>query len=169
MSVLPIRLIGDPVLRAVATPVGEVTDKIRVLAADMIETMYDAPGRGLAAPQVGVSLRMFVMDCHWKDGVARDPVVMIDPQFVSKSETTKPFHEGCLSIPGIAVEVVRPAEITLRWRDLDGVVCEQAMTGFEAVCAQHEYDHLDGVLNTDRLSEDEAARVAEALAALQTS
>ena len=134
----------------------------------MIETMYDAPGRGLAAPQVGVSLRMFVMDCHWKDGVARDPVVAIDPEIVSKSETTKLFTEGCLSMPGIPVEVERPADITLRWRDLEGAVHVADFTDLASVIAQHEYDHLDGILNTDFLPDDEQARVAPALAALQT-
>lgn len=167
MSVLPIRVIGDPVLRQIALPVGKVTDDIRALAADMIDTMYDAPGRGLAAPQVGVSLRMFVMDCHWKDGVVRDPVVVIDPEIISRSKTTKPFTEGCLSIPGIGVEVERPSDVTLRWRDLEGVVHMVDFTDVASVIVQHEYDHLDGILNTDLLSETEAARVAEALAALQ--
>ena len=167
MSVLPIRVIGDPVLRQIALPVGEVTDDIRALAADMIDTMYDAPGRGLAAPQVGVSLRMFVMDCHWKDGVARDPVVVIDPEVVSRSKTAKPFTEGCLSIPGVPVEVERPSDITLRWRDLEGVDHVADFIDVASVIVQHEYDHLDGILNTDLLSETEAARVAEALAALQ--
>ena len=165
MSVLPILIYGDPRLRAVADPV-VVDDAVRALAADMIETMYAAPGRGLAAPQVGAGLRMFVMDCHWKDGAARTPLVLVNPEIVDASKATKPYTEGCLSIPDVLVEVERPAEITLRWHDLDGALHERRLTGFEAVCAQHEYDHLDGILNTDLVSAATRAEIAERLAAL---
>ncbi|MCG6902701.1 MAG: peptide deformylase [Rhodobacter sp.] len=165
MSVLPILVYGDARLRQVAQPV-VVDDKVRALAADMIETMYDAPGRGLAAPQVGVSLRMFVMDCHWKDGAGRDPLVVVNPVLSDPSEDVKPFTEGCLSIPGVLVEVTRPAQVTLRWENLDGEVFARRLCDFEAVCAQHEYDHLDGVLNTDYLSDAARAEVADRLAEL---
>ena len=165
MSLLPILTYGDARLRQVAAPV-VVDDRVWQLAADMIETMYAAPGRGLSAPQVGEALRMFVMDCHWKDGEDRAPVVAVNPEIVAKSEETKPYIEGCLSIPDIPVEVVRPAEITLRWQDLDGVRYEQGFDGFEAVCVQHEYDHLDGILTVDHLTDAARDEIAEALAAL---
>ncbi len=167
MSRLPIRLWGDPVLRSKAQPVGEITEEIRTLAADMAETMYDAPGRGLAAPQVGVSLRMFVMDCHWKDDGERAPVVVIDPEILDASEETAMHEEGCLSIPDVPVEVTRPAEITMRWRGLDGAVTEQRLTGMEAICAQHEFDHLEGRLIPDVLETDARAKAETVLAALE--
>nr|WP_216665593.1 peptide deformylase [Pseudoruegeria sp. HB172150] len=148
---MPVLVYGDERLKQVARPVGEITDEIRRLAADMAETMYDAPGRGLAAPQVGVGLRLFVMDCHWKDGAERDPVVVIDPEIVWESEERATGEEGCLSIPGLPMDVRRPAEIRLLWRTLDGETVERHLTGPEARCAQHEYDHLDGVLITDRV------------------
>ncbi|MAQ84611.1 MAG: peptide deformylase [Maritimibacter sp.] len=166
MSRLPIRLWGDPVLRGIARPVGEITDEIRTLAADLAETMYDAPGRGLAAPQVGVPLRMFVMDCHWKDDGERDPVVVIDPEILDASDETATHEEGCLSIPDVPVSVTRPAEITLRWRGLDGVPTEQRLSGMEAICAQHEFDHLDGKLIPDVLDPDARAEADAVLAAL---
>lgn len=165
MSVLPILIYGDPRLRQVATPV-VVNDSVRQLAADMVETMYAAPGRGLAAPQVGAGLRMFVMDCHWKDGAEPAPVVVVNPQLSDPSAELVPFAEGCLSIPEILVEVTRPAEITMRWQTLDGDIFMRRLSGFEAVCAQHEYDHLDGILNTDRVSTAKRAEIADQLAAL---
>jgi peptide deformylase len=158
VSLLPILIYGDARLQQVASPVAEVTDEIRKLAADMAETMYAAPGRGLAAPQIGRSVRMFVMDCHWKDGADRALLVMINPQIVKQSEVLGVYDEGCLSIPGIVVPVERPAEVTLRWQDLDGRGQQRDFEGFEAVCVQHEYDHLDGILTVDRI--DPAARAA---------
>jgi peptide deformylase len=166
VSLLPILLYGDPRLRTVAEEV-EVTAAVRTLAADMIETMYAAPGRGLAAPQVGESLRLFVMDCQWKDGVDRDPVVVVNPRILAQSTRVAPYTEGCLSIPGVPVEIERPAEVTLRWSDLDGTLHERVFAGFAAVCVQHEYDHLDGKLITDRMSEADAALHADRLAALK--
>lgn len=168
MSVLAIRTLGDPVLRCRASEVGEITDEIRTLAADMIETMYDAPGRGLAAPQVGRSLRLFVMDALWKDGTDRAPLVAINPRIVASSAGMRIFDEGCLSIPGITVPVERPARVTLGWTDLDGMAQQGALEGIEAVCAQHEYNHLEGVLNIDRLSDAARADIADRLAALET-
>ena len=165
MTVLPIRIYGDPVLRQVADE-APLDDKVRQLAADMIETMYDAPGRGLAAPQVGEAMRMFVMDCHWKDGVARAPRVFINPSFVALSEDQAVNEEGCLSIPGVPVDVTRPASVTMRWTDLEGAAQEQTFEGFEAVCVQHEADHLDGILNVDLASEADKTRIAPQLEAL---
>ena len=165
MSLLPILIYGDPRLHRVARPVA-VDDRIRKLAADMVETMYAAPGRGLAAPQVGEDLRMFVMDCHWKDGADRNPTVVINPLILSVSEETKVHEEGCLSIPDVPVEVARPAEVVLQWQDLDGQVHQKRFGGFEAVCVQHEYDHLDGILNVDRIPNDQRAAIADRLAGL---
>ncbi len=165
MTVLPIRIYGDPVLRQVADE-APLNDKVRQLAADMIETMYDAPGRGLAAPQVGEPLRMFVMDCHWKDGASRAPRVFLNPSFTARSEDQVVNEEGCLSIPGVPVDVTRPASVTMRWTDLNGATHEQSFEGFEAVCVQHEADHLDGILNVDLASEADKTRIAPQLEAL---
>ncbi len=166
MSLLPIRLFGDPVLRQVAEPVGEVTVRVRRLAGDMIETMYAAPGRGLAAPQVGERLRMFVMDCDWKDGADRAPVVVIDPEIVESSEESSSYTEGCLSLPGLETEVSRPARVRMRWRDLEGAAYDRWFDGFAAVCVQHEHDHLDGVLTVDRIDAERLAELEAALRAL---
>lgn len=161
MAVLPIVTYPDPRLTTPCAP-AVLDDTTRALAADMLETMYAAPGRGLAAPQVGVLIRLFVMDTGWKDGTPA-PRVMVNPQIVRQGADVAPMAEGCLSIPGITAVVTRPTDITLRWTDLDGTVQEQDLTGIEAICAQHEQDHLDGILTLDRL--DPVAR-AQALAEL---
>ena len=111
--------------------------------------MYAAPGRGLAAPQVGVPIRLFVMDPTWRDGVAA-PLALADPRLLWASEETATLEEGCLSIPGRTFAVTRPARVRLAWRDLDGRGREGAFEGFAAAAVQHELDHLDGVLVTDR-------------------
>ena len=149
MALREIVLHPDPRLRAACAPVGGVTDAVRALAADMLETMYAAPGRGLAAPQVGEPLRLFVMDVAWKDG-APAPVVAVDPEIVVAGGDVETAEEACLSIPGRPVRVARPAAVTMRWTDLDGFRAEHALTGAAARCAQHELDHLDGVLILDR-------------------
>ncbi|MBV0910782.1 peptide deformylase [Anianabacter salinae] len=166
MSVLPIRLWGDPCLREVARPVDTITDEIRTLAQDMADTMYDAPGRGLAAPQVGVSLRMFVMDCQWKDTGEKNPLVVIDPVLSDPEDEMASNEEGCLSIPGVPVLVERPAAVTMRWRTLDGSVVARRLTGFEAICAQHEFDHLEGVMIPDRVDAQTRAAIEGPLAAI---
>lgn len=145
--VLPILQYPDPVLRRVCAG---LPDDPAQLAADLLATMYAAPGRGLAAPQVGLSLRMFVIDTGWKDG-APDPLVALNPEIVDPSDEQATNIEGCLSIPGQPVEVTRPAAVTLRWTDLTGVRHERRLTGIEAVCAQHEADHLDGRLIVDSM------------------
>ena len=165
MSVLPIRIYGDPALRRVAKG-APLDDRVRRLASDLIDTMYDANGRGLAAPQVGENLRIFVMDCHWKNGAARAPIICLNPTFTWRSDETAVHGEGCLSIPGVPVDVGRPARAAMRWTDLDGGAHERVFDGFEAVCAQHEADHLDGVLNVDLISDAEKARIAPQLEAL---
>ena len=149
MALREIVLHPDPRLRAACAPVGEVTGAVRALAADMLETMYAAPGRGLAAPQVGVALRLFVMDVAWKEGDPA-PVVAVDPEIVAASEETDAAEEACLSIPGRPVRVRRPAAVTMRWTGLDGTRAEHRLAGAAARCAQHELDHLDGVLILDR-------------------
>ena len=165
MSVLPILIYGDTRLRQVAVPV-VVDAGARRLAADLVDTMYDAPGRGLAAPQVGKNRRMFVMDCYWKDGAERAPLVVVNPEMSDPAPELVTFPEGCLSIPDIMVEVTRPLEITMHWSDLSGEIFARRLRGFEAICAQHEYDHLDGVLNTDLVPEAARSDIAERLAAL---
>lgn len=143
--VLPILQHPDPVLRRVCR--GLPDDPVQ-MAADLLATMYAAPGRGLAAPQVGFSLRMFVIDTGWKDGAA-DPLVALDPEILDLSAEQATAMEGCLSIPGPSVAVTRPAAVTLRWTGLDGIRRERRLSGIEAVCAQHEADHLDGRLIVD--------------------
>ncbi|MFN3953826.1 MAG: peptide deformylase [Pararhodobacter sp.] len=157
MSILPILTFPDPRLRRPALPVAAVTPQIRQLAADMLETMYAAPGRGLAGPQVGVMVRLFVMDCTWRDGPPT-PRVCLNPQILEAADALIGHTEGCLSIPGLTCDVRRPAWITLRWSDLDGNVQTERLEGFAATCAQHELDHLNGRLCIDLLGE--AARVA---------
>ncbi len=138
----------DPRLRATCAPVGAVTEEVRDLARDMLATMYAAPGRGLAAPQVGVLKRLFVMDCTWREG-APDPLVCIDPMIRDASEVMATREEGCLSIPDHPVRVTRPSEVTLEFTDLTGARRSRRLTGFAAACAQHENDHLNGVLILD--------------------
>ncbi len=122
----------------------------------MFDTMYAAPGRGLAGPQVGAMLRIFVMDVGWKDG-APQPVVAIDPVVEWASDTLAEGPEGCLSIPGISAQVTRPAEVRMRWHDLQGRPVVETLIGFASVCAQHELDHLDGIVTFDRVRPDTRA------------
>ena len=161
--ILPILRWPDPLLsRPCALAV--LSDDLRALAADMLETMYAAPGRGLAAPQVGRLVRMFVMDVTWKEGV-RAPVVMVNPEIVWMSDVRRPGPEGCLSIPGPTTQVERAEAVRMRWSDLEGAVQEETLTGFAAICAQHEFDHLEGILTLDRLSPEARTRAeAEVLA-----
>ncbi|APG45766.1 peptide deformylase [Phaeobacter porticola] len=149
MTVLPIVTWPDPVLSARADPVASIAD-VADLAQDMLDTMYAAPGRGLAAPQVGVLRRVFVMDTMWKDG-ARDPLVCINPEILALSDTLVTGPEGCLSIPGVSLEVARPDWVELGWRDLDGTRHQRRFDGFAAVCIQHEYDHLEGRVTFDQV------------------
>ena len=153
MSIRPILIHPDLRLKTVAGPVADIDDELRRLADDMLETMYDAPGSGLAAPQVGVLKRLFVMDCAKKEGSdAPNPMVLVNPEIIARSEDTKVFEEGCLSIPEIYADVERPAEVTMRWLGLDGEEHEQTFGGFPAVCVQHELDHLNGRLYIEYLS-----------------
>ncbi len=157
MSVLPILTWPDPRLTETCAPVGSVSAEIQALADDMLETMYAAKGRGLAAPQVGVLARLFVMDATWKDG-ARTPNVCLDPKVLETSDDAVAMEEGCLSIPGITTEVERPAALRLEWTTLEGERVVAQLDGPKARIALHEIDHLDGVVTLDRLSPDARAR-----------
>ncbi|HIG72583.1 MAG TPA: peptide deformylase [Myxococcales bacterium] len=142
----------DPRLKEVSKPITEVDDTLRELARDMIDVMYDEPGIGLAAPQVGASIRMFVIDTEWSDEeVRRNPVVVLNPE-ISDPEDKIIWEEGCLSVPDYSANVERDAKITLRGIDLDGNPIEEHAEGLRAVCIQHEVDHLDGILFIDRIS-----------------
>lgn len=152
MSLRPILIHPDPRLKKVASPIARVTPEIEALADDMLATMYDAPGIGLAAPQLGVSLRIFVMDATRDPDAERSPLVLINPEITRASEALNIYDEGCLSIPDQYAEVTRPAEVRMRWLGLDGKTHEQEFEGLWATCAQHELDHLDGVLFIDHLS-----------------
>ena len=158
MAVLPILRWPDPRLSQLCAPAeGDVSR----LASDMLDTMYDAPGRGLAAPQVGVMLRLFVMDIAWRTGQP-DPMVCINPAMLWRSDTRADGAEGCLSIPGPAPLIARATQVRLGWTGLDGARHEALFDGFAAICVQHECDHLDGILTLDHLSpEARAAALAQ--------
>ncbi len=147
----PILLHPDPRLKKTAEAVPDLTDELRALADDMLETMYDAPGIGLAAPQVGVLTRLVVLDCVKEDGDAPRPLIMFNPEIVASSDTLNTYEEGCLSIPEQFADVTRPAEVEVRWIDSDGNEQTEAMDGLWATCVQHEIDHLDGKLFIDYL------------------
>ena len=153
MALMDILLHPDPRLKKTCPPVADVSDELRALAADMLETMYKAPGIGLAAPQVGSEARMFVMDCALRDEEEEpDPMVLINPEIIAASEDISTYNEGCLSLPERFEDVKRPAEITMKFIDLDGNEQTRDFDGLRATCAQHEFDHLNGVLFIDHLS-----------------
>ena len=152
MSLRTILIHPDPRLKKVAEPVARITPEIETLAADMLATMYDAPGIGLAAPQIGVGARIFVMDATRDPEAERAPIVMVNPQITWTSEALNTYDEGCLSIPDQYADVTRPAELRMEWLGLDGKTHEQDFDGLWATCAQHELDHLDGILFIDHLS-----------------
>jgi peptide deformylase len=158
MAVRPILIIPDARLRAVADPIIEVDDEIKSLAKDMLDTMYDAPGIGLAAPQIGVMKRIVVMDLAG-EGEPAAPLVMINPEIIAFGEQMQVTEEGCLSIPELYYEVERPNEVTVKYTDLDGQEVVKEAEGKLAVCIQHELDHLDGVLYIDYLSRLKRDRV----------
>ncbi len=151
MALLPIITAPDPRLKIKAAPVPKVDAAIVRLMDDMLETMYDAPGIGLAAPQVGVAKRVIVCDIA-RDGETPQPVVMANPEIVWESEETKPYDEGCLSVPEQYDAVTRPARVRVRYLDRENEIREMEADGLLAVVVQHEIDHLDGVLFIDYLS-----------------
>ncbi len=147
----PILIHPDPRLKKVCVPVPDLSDDLRVLADDMLETMYAAPGIGLAAPQIGILQRLIVLDCvKEEDGDAR-PLVMFNPQILSSSDDTNVYEEGCLSIPDQYAEVTRPRAVEVEWMDRDGNAQRETFDGLWATCVQHEIDHLNGKLFIDHL------------------
>ena len=152
MTLRPILIHPDPRLKTVCKPVADITDDIRRLADDMLATMYDAPGIGLAAPQVGVLGRMLVMDCVKGEDEAPKPIVLINPEITWCSDERSTCKEGCLSIPEQYADVERPASVKVRWLGVDGKDHEEQFDDLWATCVQHEIDHLDGKLFIDYLS-----------------
>jgi peptide deformylase len=156
MAIRPIFETPDPVLRQISRPVETFDDELKTLVADMFDTMYAAPGIGLAAVQVGVPVRLIVIDLQEpveEDGEAvRDPRVFINPEILWHSDEEVPYTEGCLSVPEQYAEVMRPDRIRARWRDESGGEHEMEIDGLLAVCLQHEMDHLEGILFIDHLS-----------------
>jgi peptide deformylase len=152
MALRPVLKFPDKLLAQRSTPIQEVTDEIRALAADMCEVMYDEPGIGLAAPQVGKSIRLVVVDTEWtEEDAERNPLVLVNPE-LSEHEGKILWKEGCLSVPDFEAEVERAERVLLRATDLDGKELEIQAEGLQAVCFQHEIDHLDGILFIDRIS-----------------
>ena len=151
MTKRPILIHPDPRLKKVTAPVAEITDEVRRLADDMLETMYDAPGIGLAAPQVAVMSRMLVMDCVKEEGETSRPMVLINPTVLWEAEERNIYDEGCLSIPDQYAEVERPSEVEVEWLGIDGKTHREKFDGLWATCVQHEIDHLDGKLFIDYL------------------
>ena len=163
MSVLPLVLWPDPRLSQDCAPIDQVADVHRALAQDMLDTMYDAYGRGLAGPQVGTMQRIFVMDAGWKDGEP-DPRVMINPTIMARDTSRATLAEGCLSIPSLEIEVERPAAVTVQWTSETGEIHMDDFDGFEARCIQHEIDHLNGIVTLDHLDADTRASVLQGYA-----
>lgn len=151
MTIRPILIHPDPRLKKVCAAVPDVNKDIRALADDMLETMYDAPGVGLAAPQIGVLKRIFVIDCSDKEETA-NPMVLINPQITWKSDELNTHEEGCLSIPEMYDDVTRPKEVRMSYIDVDGKSQEREFDELYATAVQHELDHLDGKLFIDYLS-----------------
>ena len=166
MTLRNILLHPDPRLKKVCEPVADVDAKIRKLASDMLETMYDAPGVGLAGPQVGVMKRIFVIDCAEKDAAA-DPMVLINPQITWVSEGLNTYEEGCLSIPDMYEEVTRPEMVRMSYLDVDGKLHEDEFDGLYATAVQHELDHLDGVLFIDHISKMKRAMITSKMKKLK--
>ena len=156
MAIRTIVEVPDPRLREISKPVETFDGELRTLVSDMFETMYAAPGIGLAAIQVGVPLRVLVIDLQEPEEEGgepvKDPRIFINPEILRHSDQDVPYTEGCLSVPDQYAEVDRPDGIRARWKDLDGKVHEEEIDGLLAVCLQHEMDHLNGVLFIDHLS-----------------
>ncbi|MBP1858071.1 peptide deformylase [Rhizobium herbae] len=151
MTIKPLIILPDPVLRQLSKPVETVDADVRRLADDMLDTMYDAPGIGLAAIQIGVPRQMLVIDVS-KEGEEKQPQVFINPKILVMSDERSVYEEGCLSIPDYYAEVERPATITVQYIDLDGKQLTAQADGLLATCLQHEIDHLNGVLFIDHIS-----------------
>ncbi len=171
MAIRPIVEVPDPRLREISKPVDAVDESVRTLVADMFETMYEAPGIGLAAIQVGVPKRILVIDLQEPEEEGgepvKDPRVFINPEIVEHSDREVPYTEGCLSVPDQYADVDRPDRIRARWLDLDGNPHDEEITGMLAVCLQHEMDHLEGVLFIDHLSRLKREMILKKLAKLR--
>ena len=156
MAILPIIETPDPRLRTVSTPVEAIDSELQTLIDDMIETMYAAPGIGLAAIQVGVPKRLLVIDLQEQQDEEEKPIkeprVFINPEILETSEQLQIYQEGCLSVPDQYADVERPATVRARWQDREGKTHEEQLDGLLAVCLQHEMDHLEGILFIDHLS-----------------
>ncbi|MGE4612514.1 MAG: peptide deformylase [Paracoccaceae bacterium] len=166
MTLRNILLHPDRRLKKVCEPVAEVDAKIRNLANDMLETMYDAPGVGLAGPQVGVLKRIFVIDCAEKDA-APDPMILINPEITWVSEELNTYDEGCLSIPEIYEPVTRPEMVRMSYLDADGKLHEDEFEALYATAVQHELDHLDGILFIDYISKMKRAMITNKMKKLK--
>lgn len=160
MTTRPILILPDSKLRAISEPVGRIDAEVRALVSDMFDTMYGAPGIGLAAIQVGVPRRVVTIDIA-RDGETKNPLALINPEIVAASAEMSVYSEGCLSIPEYFEEVERPAKVTVRFTDLDGAVREMEAEGLLATCMQHEIDHLNGVLFIDHISKLKRDRVVK--------
>ena len=163
MAIRDILILPDKRLRQVSKPVAKIDASIKKLVEDMFETMYEAPGIGLAAIQIGEAKRVVTMDLHKKDE-PKQPQVFINPEVVAESKEMATHEEGCLSIPEYYEEVERPAAVTVKYLDLDGKKREVEATGLLATCLQHEIDHLNGVLFIDHLSKLKRDRVTKKFA-----
>ncbi|MDF7774552.1 peptide deformylase [Sphingomonas sp. AOB5] len=156
MALLPILEVPDPRLRTVSSPVETVDDELRALIDDMFDTMYDAPGIGLAAIQVGVPKRLIVMDLQEKEDEEgkpiREPRVFINPEILDPAEEQSVYTEGCLSVPDQYADVERPARCRVKWMDEKGEAHDELFEGLLATCIQHEMDHLEGIVFIDHLS-----------------
>ena len=155
MALLPIIETPDPRLRVISQPVERVDDDLRALMNDMLETMYDAPGIGLAAIQVGVPKRVLVIDLQREgedEKPVRDPMYFVNPEIIWESDELASYSEGCLSVPEMYGDVDRPAKVRAKWLDYDGIAHQEEIDGLLATCLQHEMDHLEGVLFIDHLS-----------------
>ena len=151
MTIKPLIILPDPLLRQVSKPIERVDADLKRLADDMLETMYDAPGIGLAAIQIGVPRRMLVIDVS-REGEEKQPLVFVNPEVVASTDERSVYEEGCLSIPDYYAEVERPATVTVKYLDRDGKEQTVQADGLLATCLQHEIDHLNGVLFIDHIS-----------------
>lgn len=175
MTIRPILIHPDPRLKKVCDPVEAVDDELRALIADMFETMYDAPGIGLAAPQIGVVKRVIVMDCAGRTEDADgelipeppDPIALINPEITWTSDEKRLYNEGCLSIPETYDDVERPDKVRVRWLDAEGQTQEREFAGIRATCVQHEIDHINGKLFIDYLGPVKRAMITNKMKKLK--
>lgn len=160
MAIRPLLILPDPRLRLISAPIDRIDHSVKRLVEDLFETMYAAPGIGLAAVQIGEMRRVLTIDVA-REGQPKQPLALINPEIVAISDETSTYNEGCLSIPEYYEEVERPTWINVRYLDLDGAVVELKADGLLATCIQHEIDHLNGVLFIDHLSKLKRDRVTK--------